>query len=228
MHWSVLPYYTKPWKDERGPSSITWTLELFQRQHWKNFWETGWSSNGLFPSAQIPSWTELTWTEQSVLFNLVCALIYFQNAGGHLCFRHLSQACLSHFFLQNSIIFFLLRWKILKNGSKERFCNRQDKTMHIVADAFFLSLGYRFDQKGKIVHSSPQFLLTFAAAEQRALSYLCSWQPPIRDPLHRKKKDEGHTTETSSDLRSETEGGPCFIPQKVGSLQPALRTLGSW
>ena len=24
-----------PWKDERGPSSLRWTLELFQRQRWK-------------------------------------------------------------------------------------------------------------------------------------------------------------------------------------------------
>ena len=33
-----------PWKDERGPSSVRWTLEPFQRQHWGSFWETGWSS----------------------------------------------------------------------------------------------------------------------------------------------------------------------------------------
>ena len=37
-----------PWKDETGPSSIRWTLELFQRQRWGNFWETGWSAYGLF------------------------------------------------------------------------------------------------------------------------------------------------------------------------------------
>ena len=30
------------WKDERRPSSITQTLEPFQRQRWGNFWETGW------------------------------------------------------------------------------------------------------------------------------------------------------------------------------------------
>ena len=40
-------------KDERGPSSVRWTLEPFQRWCWENFWETGWS-------AQIPSWTELS------------------------------------------------------------------------------------------------------------------------------------------------------------------------
>ena len=33
-----------PWKDERGPSSIRRTVELFQRQPWGNFRETGWST----------------------------------------------------------------------------------------------------------------------------------------------------------------------------------------
>ena len=37
-----------PWKDETGPSSIRWILEPFQRQHWGNLWETGWSAYGLF------------------------------------------------------------------------------------------------------------------------------------------------------------------------------------
>ena len=36
-----------PWKDERGPSSIRWTLEQFQRQCWGNS-ETRWSAYGLF------------------------------------------------------------------------------------------------------------------------------------------------------------------------------------
>ena len=36
------------WKDEGGPSSIRWTLELFQRQFWGSFWEMGWSAYGLF------------------------------------------------------------------------------------------------------------------------------------------------------------------------------------
>ena len=51
------------WKDEREPSSVKGTLELFQRRCWGNFWETEWA----FPSTQIPSWTELklTWTEQN-------------------------------------------------------------------------------------------------------------------------------------------------------------------
>ena len=37
-----------PWMDERGPSSMRQTLELFQRQCWGNFWETGWSAYRLF------------------------------------------------------------------------------------------------------------------------------------------------------------------------------------
>ena len=32
-----------PWKDERGPSSSRWTLELFQGPHSKNYWEMEWS-----------------------------------------------------------------------------------------------------------------------------------------------------------------------------------------
>ena len=36
------------WKDERGSSSINRTLEPFQRQHWENYWETGWSAYVLF------------------------------------------------------------------------------------------------------------------------------------------------------------------------------------
>ena len=32
-----------PWKDERGPSLIRRTLELFQRWRWGNFWEVEWS-----------------------------------------------------------------------------------------------------------------------------------------------------------------------------------------
>ena len=32
------------WKDEKGASSLRWTLELFQRQQWENFCEMGWST----------------------------------------------------------------------------------------------------------------------------------------------------------------------------------------
>ena len=57
-----------PWKDERGPSSIRQTLELFQRQRWGNFWETGWSAYGLFRAyvyhlelnLNEPNWTRET------------------------------------------------------------------------------------------------------------------------------------------------------------------------
>ena len=54
-----------PWKDERGPSSIRRTWELFQRQRWGNFWETGWSAYGLF-------W-ELNWAEPNCV--VVCIWI---------------------------------------------------------------------------------------------------------------------------------------------------------
>ena len=39
-----------PWKDKRRALSITRTLELFQRHHWEDFRETGWSVYGLFLS----------------------------------------------------------------------------------------------------------------------------------------------------------------------------------
>ena len=42
----ALDYF--PWKDERGPSSIRRTLELFQRQRWESFFQMGWSAYGLF------------------------------------------------------------------------------------------------------------------------------------------------------------------------------------
>ena len=40
-----------PGEDEKGPSSIRPTLELFQGQHWGNSWEKGWSAYGLSLSA---------------------------------------------------------------------------------------------------------------------------------------------------------------------------------
>ena len=40
-----------PWKDEKRLLSIRWKLELFQRQHWENFWKMGWST-----------YTSLNWT----------------------------------------------------------------------------------------------------------------------------------------------------------------------
>ena len=46
--WKEETLDNLPWKDERGPSSIRRTMEPFQRRHWGNFWETGWSAYGLF------------------------------------------------------------------------------------------------------------------------------------------------------------------------------------
>ena len=45
-----------PWKNERGPSSIRWTLEPFQRHCWGNWDRVAyiWA----FLSAWTPSWTE--------------------------------------------------------------------------------------------------------------------------------------------------------------------------
>ena len=48
------------WKDEKGQLSIRRTLKLFQRQHWGNFWETGWGAYGLFRALRYqiePTWT---------------------------------------------------------------------------------------------------------------------------------------------------------------------------
>ena len=51
-----------PWKDERGPSSVKQTLELFQRQRWGNVWHMGWSAYGLFQALKYHH--ELNWTDQ--------------------------------------------------------------------------------------------------------------------------------------------------------------------
>ena len=49
-----------PWKGERGPSSIRWTFEPFQRQRWENDWETG-GAHMTFSERinTILNWTEL-------------------------------------------------------------------------------------------------------------------------------------------------------------------------
>ena len=49
-----------PWKDEGGLSSVRRTVELCQRQRWVNFWETGWSTYGLFRAHRYH--LELNWT----------------------------------------------------------------------------------------------------------------------------------------------------------------------
>ena len=48
------------WKDKGRPSSIRRTLEPFQRWHWGNFWEMGWSAYGLFQAHRYQ--LELNWT----------------------------------------------------------------------------------------------------------------------------------------------------------------------
>ena len=53
-----------PWKDETGPLSISPTLELFQKLHWENFWEMGWSAYMGFPKCldTILTLTFMNWT----------------------------------------------------------------------------------------------------------------------------------------------------------------------
>ena len=53
--------YNLPWKDTRGPSPVRRTQEPFQRQQCGNFWETGWSTYGLFWVHRYH--LELNWTE---------------------------------------------------------------------------------------------------------------------------------------------------------------------
>ena len=49
-------------KDEKEPSSVRLTLELFQRQRWQNFWETGWRVKADFSErVYTQSWTEWSW-----------------------------------------------------------------------------------------------------------------------------------------------------------------------
>ena len=49
-----------PSKDQREPSSIRRTFGPFQRQRWRNFWETGWRAYGLFRALKYH--LELKWT----------------------------------------------------------------------------------------------------------------------------------------------------------------------
>ena len=57
--WKEEAVENLPWKDERGPSSIRQTLELFQRWCWGNFWEAEWSFWELRDT--ILNWTDLNW-----------------------------------------------------------------------------------------------------------------------------------------------------------------------
>ena len=59
--WKEEAQDDRPWKDERGSLSIRRTLESFQRQGWRNFWETGWSAYGLFRAHRYH--LELNWRE---------------------------------------------------------------------------------------------------------------------------------------------------------------------
>ena len=62
-----------PWKDERGPSSITRILEPFQRQS-REIWQTEWSAYGLFRAYRY--YPELNWTELSAQWfpSLLCGV----------------------------------------------------------------------------------------------------------------------------------------------------------
>ena len=62
--WKEVMLDNLLWKDERGPSSIRWTLQPFQRQRWRNFWEMEWSAYVFFLKCMdtILNWTELKWT----------------------------------------------------------------------------------------------------------------------------------------------------------------------
>ena len=46
--WKEEAFDKVPWQDERGPSSVRRTQEMFRRQCWGNLWEMGWSAYELF------------------------------------------------------------------------------------------------------------------------------------------------------------------------------------
>ena len=64
-----------PWKDQRGPGhhQIRWTLELFQRQCWGNFWEMGLSRYGLFWAHRYHP--ELNWTVETKMLSVKTTVI---------------------------------------------------------------------------------------------------------------------------------------------------------
>ena len=63
LAWKEKALNDLPWEDEKGPSSIRPTLELFQRQHWGNSWETGRSAYGLSLAHRYH--LELNWTSNT-------------------------------------------------------------------------------------------------------------------------------------------------------------------
>ena len=52
-------HHTADHLEDNETLSITRTLELFQRQHWKNFWETGWTAYGLFQDGRCNNDAEI-------------------------------------------------------------------------------------------------------------------------------------------------------------------------
>ena len=67
--WKEEALDNLPWKDERGPSSVRWTLEPFQRQCWGKLPRDGVKRKMMGFSERIDSilnWTELNWTQRCV------------------------------------------------------------------------------------------------------------------------------------------------------------------
>ena len=66
-----------PWKDEREPSWIRRTLELFQRRRLGNFWVTGWSAYGFSDYINIIfNGTELNWRYAFSLIYATCTFFF--------------------------------------------------------------------------------------------------------------------------------------------------------
>ena len=74
-----------PWKDERGPSSIRRTLEMFQRQRWGSFWETWWNAYNYVLTVRIG--TILNWTELLILFRSITQKMDLLSMGNSLHYR---------------------------------------------------------------------------------------------------------------------------------------------
>ena len=82
--WKEEAFNDLPWKDERGPSSIRWTLGLFQRQRWENCWKTGWST--YFYGVLWAHWYHLTfWAVVNQIFQLPGFSVWFLPLCGLCC-----------------------------------------------------------------------------------------------------------------------------------------------
>ena len=80
-----------PWKDERGPSWVGWTLELFQMHCWGNFWKMG----GLFQVHRYyleRNWSCLMYLQASCLSTPPKLVIWIQRDGYHAGKGHTSVA----------------------------------------------------------------------------------------------------------------------------------------